>query len=106
MPRSRREDGEFREWLQTHEPTWTSVWDRPNPRRRGGPRDRWWVFRYPLPSSEGWPVIWVYSALLAIRQERARRERLAQAHQALQALNMQLTGPRPRRRSREELQRR
>lgn len=106
MPRSRREDSEFREWLQTHEPTWTPVWDRPNPRQRGGPRDRWWVFRYPLPSSEGWPVIWVYSALLAIRQERTRRERLAQAHQALHTLNMQLTGPRPRRRSRQEVQHR
>jgi transposase len=106
MPRSHREDSEFREWLQTHEPTWTPVWDRPNPRQRGGPRDRWWVFRYPLPSSEGWPVIWVYSALLAIRQERGRRERLAQAHQALHTLNMQLTGPRPRRRSRQEVQHR
>jgi transposase len=106
MPRSRREDSEFREWLQTHEPTWTPVWDRPNPRRRNGPRDRWWVFRYPLPSSEGWPVIWVYSALLAIRQERTQHERLVQAHQALQALNIKLTGPRPRRRSRQELQHR
>lgn len=106
MPRSRREDGEFREWLQTHEPQWTPVWDRPNARRRGGPRDRWWVFHYPLPSREGWPVIWVYSALLATRQEHIRRQRLAQAHQALQALNTKLTGPRPRRRSREELQRR
>ena len=66
MPRSRREDSEFREWLQTHEPTWTPVWDRPNPRRRSGPRDRWWVFRYPLPSSEGWLVIWVYYLPLEI----------------------------------------
>jgi hypothetical protein len=76
MPRSRQEDTEFREWIQTHEPAWESVWDRPNPRRRGGPRDRWWVFRYPLLSREGWPVIWVYSALLALRQEHRRRERL------------------------------
>jgi transposase len=76
MPRSRQEDTEFREWIQTHEPAWEPVWDRPNPRRRGGPRDRGWVFRYPLPSSEGWPVIWVYSAWLALRQEHRRRERL------------------------------
>ncbi|MCA1738161.1 MAG: IS1634 family transposase [Actinobacteria bacterium] len=106
MPRSRREDAEFREWLQTHEPEWTPVWDRPNPRRHGGPRDRWWVFRHPLPSREGWPLIWVYSSLLATRQERTRHERLAQAHQALQALNTKLTGSRPRRRSREELEHR
>ena len=36
------------------------------------------------PASEGWLVIGVYSALRAIRQERTRRERLAQAHQGLQ----------------------
>ena len=40
MPRTRLEDAEFREWIQTHEPDWTLVRDRPNPRRRGGPRDR------------------------------------------------------------------
>jgi len=41
LPRSRSEDGEFRKWLQTHAPAWELVWDRPNPRRKGGPRDRW-----------------------------------------------------------------
>jgi transposase len=104
MPRTRQEDGEFREWIQTHEPDWAPLWDRPNPRRRGGPRDRWWVFRYPLPSQEGWPVIWVYSALLALRQERRRRERMARAIQELDDFNSKLIGPRARRRSRPEVQ--
>jgi transposase len=104
MPRSRQEDTEFREWVQTHEPHWEAVWDRPNPRRRGGPRDRWWVFRTPLPSREGWPVIWVYSTLLALRQEHRRRERLARAIQALEDFNSKLIGPRTRRRSRPEVQ--
>jgi transposase len=104
MPRSRQEDTEFREWVQTHEPHWEPVWDRPNPRRRGGPRDRWWVFRTPMPSREGWPVIWVYSALLALRQEHRRRERLARAIQALEDFNSKLLGPRTRRRSRAQVQ--
>ena len=104
MPRSRQEDAEFRKWIQTHEPAWALVRDRPNPRRRGGPHDRWWVFRYPLPSREGWPVIWVYSSLLALRQEHRRREHLARAVQELEDLNSKLAGPRPRRRSRHELQ--
>ncbi len=55
LPRSRLEDGEFRKWIQTHEPEWEKVWDRPNPRRKGGPRDRWYVCRAPLPSREAWP---------------------------------------------------
>ena len=104
MPRTRQEDTEFREWIQTHDPQWEPVWDRPNPRRRGGPRDRWWVFRYPLPSREGWPVIWVYSALLALRQEHRRRERIARAIQELDDFNNKLIGPRARKRLRREVQ--
>ena len=104
MPRSRQEDTEFRERIHTHEPDWKPVWDRPNPRRRGGPRDRWWVFRYPLPSREGWPVIWVYSTLLALRQEQRRRERMARAIQALDDLNAKLISLRARKRTRPELQ--
>ncbi len=104
MPRSRQEDSEFREWIQSHEPAWEPVWDRPNPRRRGGPRDRWWVFRYPLPSQEGWPVIWVYSALLALRQEHRRRERIARAIQELDDFNTKLISPRARRRTRRDIQ--
>ncbi len=69
LPRSRLEDGEFRKWIQTHEPEWEKVWDRPNPRRKGGPRDRWYVCRAPLPSREAWPVTWVFSTLLALRRE-------------------------------------
>ena len=103
MPRSRREDGQFREWIQKHEPAWELVWDRPNPRRGSGPRDRWWVFRSPVPSREGWTVIWVYSELLALRQERTRQGRLARAIERLQELNARLLGPRPRRRSRRKV---
>jgi transposase len=103
LPRARLEDAEFRRWLQTHEPPWTLVWDRPNPRRRGGPRDRWWVCPAPLPSREGWPVIWVRSALLALRQEQSRRERLAAAIEELTALQHRLRSPRARLRAAHEV---
>jgi transposase len=103
MPRSRKEDQEFRAWIQDHEPAWELVIDRPNPRSEGGPRDLWRVFRYHLPSREGWPVVWVFSSVLALRQEHRRRERLARAAQDLEDLATKLAGPRPRRRSRKEI---
>jgi transposase len=103
LPRSRLEDREFREWIQTHEPEWEKVLDRRNPRRKYGPRDRWFVFRH-LPSQEGWPVTWVFSPLLKLRQQQSRRERIARAEQKLDALARHLTGPRPRRRPRHEIQ--
>jgi hypothetical protein len=57
VPRSRMEDGEFREWIQTHDPVWETVWDQPNRRRADGPRDCWYVCPAPMAASEGWPII-------------------------------------------------
>lgn len=105
LPRSRKEDAEFRDWIQTHEPRWELVWDRPHPRRQDGPRDVWRVFRYPLPSRENWPVIWVSSALLALQHERGRRERLVRAVQELERLRDKLASPRPRLHSKPQAQR-
>lgn len=96
LPRSRLEDKEFRRWIQTHEPDWELVWNRPNPRKKHGLRDRWWVHVYHLPSSEGWPVIWVRSSLLKIRQEQRRRENIARAVDQLEKLNRKLASGRSR----------
>ncbi|WP_176226648.1 hypothetical protein [Candidatus Hakubella thermalkaliphila] len=105
LPRSRLEDREFRQWIQENEPSWEKVWDRENPRKKGGPRDRWYVVKHHLPSQEGWPVIWVFSSLLRLRQAEGRRERIARAEQELEDLAKHYLGPRPRKRSRYEVQR-
>jgi len=96
LPRSRLEDAEFRQWLQTHTPPWELVWDRPNPRVRNGPRDRWYLYRAALPSAEGWPVVWVFSSLLKLRQESRRRRNIAAATEALEALRARLLKARAR----------
>jgi transposase len=106
MPRTRLEDREFREWIQRHEPPWEIVRDEENRRDKDGPRDRWRAFKHHLPSKEGWPVIWVWSALLALNQEQSRRERIAKAEELLGELEAQLKGSKARRRSYEEVHQR
>ena len=96
MPRNRLEDAEFRQWVQTNTPAWTCVWDRPNPRHSDGPRDCWYVYRAPLPSAEAWPVVWVWSALLTLRQEARRRRNIAAAIEELQQLRARLAGAKTR----------
>jgi transposase len=103
MPRSRLEDKEFRAWIQDHEPEWEKVWDRENPRRKGGPRDRWFVWKHHLPSQEGWPVTWVFSHLLRHKQGQSRRERIARAEQELSDLAHHHLHGRPRTRARAEV---
>jgi transposase len=106
LPRSRLEDREFRKWIQTNVPAWEKVWDRPNPRRKGGPRDRWYVCRAPLLSREAWPVTWVFSPLLGLRQEQSRRERIAGAMEELTDLNRRLANPKSRLRRATEVDKR
>jgi len=103
LPRSRREDTGFREWLQTNTPPWELVWDRDNPRHRDGPRDRWYVYKPELPSKEGWPVIWVWSTLLTLHHAASRDRRLAAALEALRELKQRLAAPRGRRPRAEEV---
>jgi hypothetical protein len=43
MPRARKEDEQFRKWMQSNTPARELVWDRPNPHYREGPRDCWYV---------------------------------------------------------------
>lgn len=103
LPRNRLEDQEFRQWIQTHTPEWTCVWDRPNPRYSDGPRDRWSVYRAPLPSAEAWSVVWVWSALLTLRQEARRRRNIAAASDALLHLRQRIAGAKTRLRGAAEI---
>lgn len=96
LPRTRGEDAHFRKRIQTQEPAWELVWNRPNLRRKHGPRDRWWVFRDPLPSQEAWPITWVCSSLLRLKQDQTRREHLAAAEEALRQLKDRLCSPKCR----------
>ena len=96
MPRNRLEDAEFRKWVQTHTAPWEPVWDRPNPRYRDGPRDCWSVYKAALPSAEVYTVIWVFSALLRLRQESRRRRNIAAAIEQLSHLRRRLLGARAR----------
>ena len=96
LPRTRLEDQEFRKWIQTNTPDWELVWDRPNPRYNDGPRDRWYVYRAPLPSVEVWPIVWVWSTLLTLHQEARRRRNIAGAIDELEHLRQRLASSKTR----------
>jgi transposase len=96
LPRTRLEDRQFRKWVQQNEVPWETVWDKPNPRKKYGPRDVWKVYRDQVPSQEVWPIIWVNSSLLALHQGNRRRENIHAASEELLALRKKLSGPRPR----------
>jgi len=84
LPRTRAEDAFFRDWLQTHTPAWQTVAQRRNRHRQAGPPDVWKAVEAPLPSQEGYRIIWVWSSLKAEQDEQARAARIEQAGLALE----------------------
>ncbi len=93
LPRSRREDAEFRKWVQSNSPEWILVRDRTEP---GGAPDAYLMAEAPWPSAEGYRVAWVLSTSKSRRDAEARRARITKASERLDALAARLAGPKAR----------
>ena len=95
LPRTRGEDKWFRNWMQTNQPQWTEAIRLPGERIGDLPRI-WSVFPSPLPSAEGYRIIWVHSTVKAARDEHARRCRIEAGTAAIDALAAKLASPKTR----------
>jgi hypothetical protein len=95
LPRTRGEDKWFRDWIQTSQPQWTEAIRLPGQRLGDLPRI-WSTFPSPLPSAEGYRIVWVHSTTKAARDTHARRSRLEAGTSALEELNTRLAGPKTR----------
>ena len=95
LPRTRKEDGFFREWVQTHVPTWTEAVRRPS-RYPGEADNVWQTTPSPVPSAEGHRIVWVHSSLEAARDAESRQARIQRAVAALDNLSARVAGPRSR----------
>lgn len=96
LPRNRREDASFRKFVQTHEPAWEEALSRPHPRRRSGAQDIWKVVDAPMPSAEGYRIVWVWNTLMAIEDAHARQARIEKAFLGIDKLQTKLQGNRCR----------
>ena len=95
LPRSRAEDSWFREWRQTHRPAWTEADRRPGA-RLGEPDHVWSTFPAPLPSAEGYRIVWVHSSAKATKDATARQARIEAAVAAMEDLTARLAKPKCR----------
>jgi transposase len=95
LPRTRREDGQLRDWMSTSTPDFSEAARRPG-KRHGDPDQVWQVAPAPFPSSEGHRIVWVHSSTKQHRDETARHQRIQRTLTALGELNERLAGPRAR----------
>ncbi|MHB8340980.1 MAG: hypothetical protein ACYDB7_07360 [Mycobacteriales bacterium] len=95
IPHGRREDTWFRNWAQTHAPTWTEAKRLPGARQDDSDRV-WRTFEAPLPSTDGYRVIWVHSTVKAARDAATRAARIEAGLAAIDALGVRLASPKSR----------
>jgi transposase len=100
MPRSRKEDRLFKDWLQENTPSWKEVVRKPHLRLKDGPPDIFLAIPSPIPDSDGFRVIWYLSSHKMERDAQFRRNAIQSAWNQIQRLKERLEGPRCRFRTR------
>ncbi|MCA1682052.1 MAG: IS1634 family transposase [Actinobacteria bacterium] len=98
LPRSRKEDAEFRDWLWHNEPDWAEAHRQPGA-RHGEADQVWHTTPARSPSAEGYRIVWARSSTKIERDAEARRARIAKGIAALDDLNQRLASPRTRSRT-------
>jgi transposase len=104
LPRNRREHSFFCQWLQQHPPAWEHIAHRSDPRHPHGPSDLCRTVESPIPSAEGFRIVWIHSSLKLQRDQQAREEKIAAAAQALEEFRTHLRSPRSRYTSRPKVE--
>lgn len=95
VPHGRREDRWFKEFIQTHAPDWSEALRLPG-QRKDDPERVWRTFEAPVPSTDGYRVIWVHSSDKAARDAAARSAAIEKGVAAIEALQARLDSPRSR----------
>ena len=99
VPHGRREDRFFKDFVQSHVPDWAEAERLPGARLED-PERVWRTFEAPVPSADGYRVIWVHSSDKESRDAAARSAAIEKGIAALEALEARLVTPRSRLRSR------
>jgi hypothetical protein len=95
IPHGRKEDTWFCDFAQSHVPAWEEAYRRPGS-RRGDPDEVWRTFVAPVPSTEGYRVIWVHSTIKAARDANIRQSKVEAGLKAIEAVAERLSSPKSR----------
>ena len=79
LPATRKEEGWFKEWIQTHVVPWEEVWRRELVRRKSDPPDIFMAFESPLGSAEGYRIVWYHSSVKHESDQESRQARIRRA---------------------------
>lgn len=97
LPRTRKEDQEFRELLKRGQVQWSALWNRLDD--AGNVEDRFSIATPARTTSDGYRLVWYHSTRKADVDALTRTISLEKAVQKLHSLKMSLVSPRARKRT-------
>jgi transposase len=86
LPRSRKEDAQFKEWVLSHEVPWQVIWERAPLRRKHDPPDVFEAVEAPEPTGEGYRIVWYRSSQKLKRDAQVRSSIIQDALRQLHSL--------------------
>jgi transposase len=101
LPRTRKEDAQFRKWIASEVPPWQEVAQYPHPRFKDGPADIVRAMDSPFPDPDGYRLLWFHSSLKQQRDAENRQDTIDRVVEDLQQLQAKTESPRTRLTSRE-----
>jgi transposase len=104
LPRTRREDTWFRNWVQTNNPKWVELLRKKNSRRKSGPDEVFRGFESPLPSVEGFRIAWIWSSQKFELDRTIRENSIERAVQELEHLRARIGSPKSQLKTRQKIE--
>ena len=90
MPESRKECSWFHDWYHTHGIQWSGLLKRPDLRNPGTCVHVYWGYESPVPSEEGYRIIWILSSQKLEQDSRCRQRRIEKTIHDLDALRQKV----------------
>lgn len=103
LPKNRKEHEWFRTHVQTNSPSWEEVASPPDPSDKNGPPHVWRMVESPMPSADGFRIVWVWSSQKAELDMKTREAMMECAFLGIERLETRLQSPRTRMRTHEAI---
>ena len=104
LPKTRLEDSEFRDWLQSNQVAWIELLRKRNLRREDGPEDVYRGFESSTRSVEGYGIIWIWSSQKLEQDRASRQDRIRRAIDRLEQLRTRINSPKSRLRTQQQVE--
>jgi len=94
LPEIRKECGQFKAHIRSHNVNWQELWQTPEDRSPYSEEHIYWGYECPVPSEEGYRIIWILDSQKRQQDASSRQSRIEKTIKALDSLKGKVGRPR------------